>query len=322
MILSIITTIYRRPEEIDPFFERMYTQKNKNFELIVVVDTNVFGQMEKLQKWSKKFKNKMKIAYNTKRQGRTKSNLDGIKMASGEYTLFISTSDEIKRFEGVDEIITSLKKIGSPDILEFPATFRGVTRWNSDLRIKAPTMVEIEKKPIVIAKTMPFALNKIYKTELLVDAASQYAGAELNTRFSIELLYQFLNKHAKTFATVNKRIIKTYVAKESVSFNPMRLSRQLIKNIAQAEMVNSEYLQEITYATLYSVAIFLPIFTIAYKNNVMFNKLFEQISKMYDKDLKTVLITNKYLLKNDREAIWLSAKRTKTELKKSIKDFR
>ncbi len=322
MKLSIITTIYRRPAEIDPFFEKMYAQKNKNFELIVVVDTNVYGQMEKLQKWSKKFKNKMKIAYNTKRQGRTKANLDGIKMASGEYILFISTSDEIKRGDGVEEIINSLKKVGSPDILEFPATFRGVIRWNSELRVKAPSIIEIEKKPAIIAKTMPFTLNKVFRTELLVNTAKQYSGTELNTRFSIELLYQFLDKHAKTFATVNKRIVKTYVSKESVSFNPIRLSKQLIKNIAQAEMSTSVYLQEMTYATLYSVAIFLPIFTIAYKNNVMFNKLFEQISKMYDKDLKTLLITNKYLLKNDREAIWLSAKRTKTELKKSLKEFR
>ena len=54
----------------------------------------------------------------------------------------------------------------------------------------------------------------------------------------------------------------------------------------------------------------------------MLNKLFDQINKMYDKDFKTLLITNKYLLKNDMEAIWLSAKRTKTEIKKSIKDFR
>ena len=249
MKLSIITTIYRRPGEIDPFFERMYTQKNKSFELIVVVDTNIFGQMEKLQKWSNKFKNRMKIIYNTKRQGRTKANLDGIKAASGEYTFFISTSDALKRFEGIDDILTGLKKTEFPDILEFPATFRGVTRWNAELRIKQPVSIEIKDKPSIIAKTLPFSLNKIYKTKPLLKAVEEYTGIELNTRFSIELMYQLLDKRAKTYATITERIIKTYVSKESVSFNPVRIAKQSIKNVTHLDVASATHLQELTYAT-------------------------------------------------------------------------
>ncbi|CAM9126745.1 glycosyltransferase [Mycoplasma marinum] len=321
MKISIITNIYRYAEEIDAFFERFYTQNNQNFELVVTVETNTSGQLEKIQKWAEKFENKMKIIYNTKRQGRSKSQRDAIKVATGEYALFICTSDEIKRTDGIDEIIKALDKTNKPDILEFAASFRGVKRWNTNLSIKALTATEIEKRPAFIAKTLPTLANKVVRTDLMLAATSRCNQNEINSKFAIEWMYMFLIYEAKTFATVNKRIVKTFFRRNSVSFNPIRISNQLLRIISQFENNDNKYIQELTYASLYSNAIFLPIFTLAYKNKVMFDKLYDQLTKIFDKDLKNALSVNKYLLKNNREAIWLSARRTKTEIKKTVKDF-
>ncbi len=320
MKLSIAVPIFRRTEEINSFFERMIKQDSKEFEMVVIIDTNANDQFSKVIPWVKKFGDRCKLIFNTKRRGYSKSIATAFRSSRGEYVWTITTSDKVKAITGVKDLIRDIEKSNNPDVLEFPLQFRGVIRWNPDLRIQSTKATLVSNKPDFIAKTMPTIFNKVFKKDLVISALKLKPYKEMNSRFVFEILYISLLRKDISFSTTKNHVTKTYIDKNSNSFNPSRLMAQWKSIFTICDLYENHYHDELYYASLYHQTVMIGKFTVNYKTKVMFEKYWKMLLHFYEKtsDNKE---SNKYILSNTIESNLISSIKTKAELKKALKEL-
>ncbi len=321
MKLSIILPIYKRANEIKSFLREISKQNSKDFEVVIVLDTNRENSLNEILPWVKKMGDRINLIFNTKRRGYSNAVSTAIKSAKGEYILSISTSDKIQSNTGISTIISEIKNANNPDILEFPLQIRGGLKWNAIQRISVPKSKSIKSKPECIAKTMPVIFNKVFKKEVVTRALVVKPYKEMNTRFIFEVLYAKLICHDEiTFATSNQKVVQTYISKQSSKFSPTTLSR-LWKSVFALSGVNDQkYFSELLYASLFHQVVIMSKIVYSYKIDIMIQKNWKNIQNFYKKYEKEIN-SNPYILIKNKESILLQELKNPSELKKVLKEF-
>ena len=276
MKLSLITPIYKGSKFLERYLEKMSVQTDKNFEMVLVVDTNNDDTLRVIQEFKPKFKKRLKLIFNSKRYSRTAAINLGCKYASGKYSMIMSSQNSFndKFVENALEMIREKKT----DIIEFRAKFSSPIKFDGKIRKKFNQSTLIEDNPDINAYTFPLDFNKIFKTETLIQSSKYKLPVHYNSRYSIDATYLTLLV-AKTYSTSSKSLV---ISKSKISnnFNPLKMIRQweALTKLVQ-DYISFENLDSYTYAQYYSEVVFMSALIKVSKNKVIEKKFNDKFKK-------------------------------------------
>ena len=117
MRFSILVPVYNVEKYLSECLDSIIKQSFSDFELICVNDGSTDGSLDILQSYAKK-DSRIKIL-TKQNQGLLWARRDAIKIASGEYVLFIDSDDKYHDPDVLKRINDSLLKHANPDLLIF-----------------------------------------------------------------------------------------------------------------------------------------------------------------------------------------------------------
>lgn len=93
VLISIIMPIYNAEEYLDDSIQSILSQKEDNYELLLIDDGSVDNSLKIIKKYEKENKNIRVIS--RKNKGILKTRLEGIENAIGEYIMFVDADDRL-----------------------------------------------------------------------------------------------------------------------------------------------------------------------------------------------------------------------------------
>lgn len=225
MKLSIIVPIYKEAKKLRHYLEQLEVQTSNDYELILVIDTLKEDSLKEVDAFLEAYpqvKENFKLIFNSKRTGRTSAIRDGIKNATGDYTVLMSNTDVFgKGF--VENVIQIAQKYKS-DIIEFKPTMKSPIKFEGKIRKIYKPETKIDENSDILAFTYAFDFNKIYKTSILKNSSQFLFTYPVNSRYSIELIFKALIV-AQTYSSIDKELV-LYKSEISENFNPLKQIRQ------------------------------------------------------------------------------------------------
>ena len=310
MKLSIITPIYKGTQFLPKFFERLAEQTNKNFELVLVVDTNNQKPLNYLEKYKEKIKGEIKLVFNSKRCGRTNALAKGVEVATGDYSIILSASNRFNE-ESVDQLLKLIKE-KKTDVIEFRSRFWSPIRYKGKIRKKFTKSTNIKDDKSVLAYTQPFEFNKIFKTSVLDEVVKMPAfNKRLNSRYSIELVFKALI-NAKTYSTSNLKIIRSK-KDDGILFNPLKLHREWEEMLSKDEF--KKYFEELNYNQYFTYKVIYVGYLGVLKNKTLSNKFEIEFNKTFKEKNNNFYEANQYYIRKNRESTLLKMYKGKKTLK-------
>ena len=320
MKLSIIVPVFKKEKELKKLLTKMTEQTSKDFQLVLVVDTNKENVLETIEGYKTKLKSKIKVVFNSSRSGRASATRDGAKVATGLYSIIMSSSDVIKK-TFVEESIKLIEK-SKADIIEFNATFKEPIKFDGKIRLSVPKKTMLADRKEIVAYSYFLDFNKFIKTSVLKKTVTLVESTELNSRYSIDLSAKIFSV-ATSYANAKKTLV---VSKSpiQVSYNPLKLIKQweeLLRVIERGILIDN-YKSEVSYAAYSLGAIFLFSLTAASKNKVLTKKLIASHKKLMEGPLSNFFETNQYMMKKTYEAKLLQIKSSPAAMSKLYKEMK
>ncbi|AEC45684.1 glycosyltransferase [Mesomycoplasma hyorhinis] len=90
MMLSIFLPIYNKNQNLEQILEKFVKQTDKDFELVLSLNSPSEQQLIALDKFKKSFKNQVIILINDKNKILSEQILDMVLLSSGEYFVYIA----------------------------------------------------------------------------------------------------------------------------------------------------------------------------------------------------------------------------------------
>ncbi len=318
MKLSIITPVFKESKRLDKFLLKISSQKSKDFELILIVDSNADNTLETIDKHRRDIKGNLRIIFNSKRNSRFKSICQGAKIAKGKYSLILSTRNEFTPSLVGDVIqIYESKKT---DIIEFNATFSSPIKFQGKIRKQFRTSADIKSTPEIIARTYPFDFNKIFKTKILAEVSKTNIPVNFNSRYSIDITYLSLNI-AKTYSTSSRTLVKSRVNSSS-EFNFIQFTKHfdsIVDLIIKSS--NPESIDKYLYAQYFTEVIFVSPLVKSSRNRVLIKKFNERFKKRSETKYANLLDINHYLVSMPKEKSVLLSHTAISSMHKAYKEL-
>lgn len=117
---SIIVPIYNCEKHLNECITSVLNQKNKNFELILVNDGSKDNSLNICKNFKEKYRNI--IIKNQKNQGVSVARNNGIKIATGEYIMFLDADDYLSDENSILTLEKKLQK-NKPDVLLYKMNY-------------------------------------------------------------------------------------------------------------------------------------------------------------------------------------------------------
>lgn len=193
MKLSIIVPVYNSEKTIEKCLKTLSKQTLDEIEIIIINDGSTDKSSSIIEKYAKKFPNKIKYI-NRENKGIGFTRNEGIKIASGEFLGFVDSDDfvALNMFEKLYKKAITEKA----DIAICNYTIVNDSNNQSKVFVNIPNNTSLQVKPEII-NSIDFApWNKIYKKELFNDIY-----------FPEKLKYEDLNTIIKVFSKA-KKIVK------------------------------------------------------------------------------------------------------------------
>ena len=298
MKLSIITPAYNDEKGLEKFLSLISKQTSKDFELILVVDSNKDGLLSVVQEFRKVLKKKLILIYTAKRSSRDYAINHAFEISTGDYSIVIDIDDEFPKTLVAKSLEIAKQK--DTDIIEFKAPMISPIKYEGKLRKPYHKSTIIADSPEIYAMTHPFGFNKLIRTSITKDMSSFKFASSLNSRYSIDITYKAL-RIATTYSTCSSKLVSSK-SKMRSSVNPMWLIKQwnsLIKTFAQTS--NEDMTPRLRYAQYYSEVVFLSAISKSTKNKVLIKKFNDKMKKQKDSIFKNILSENIYAHTNKTE---------------------
>lgn len=296
MKISIVVPIYGGAEKLLKLLRHLSNQGPNDFEVVLVIDTNKEKTLSIINDFTKSIKN-LKVVFNTKRVGRSVALKQGIKIASGEYTILANTSIVLHK-DSMKELNNLVDKFNGTDIIEFKPAFKSPIKTKGNIRKRFIKPVNISERPEVIAYANPFTMFRLVRTQVLESTLIKHSLAPLNSNYSINSTYISLI-NAKTFVNslTSPFVINSKLRK---NFNPPKMIRQWKRMISFIEDHYPEFNQEIHYAYYYALSVYISALTKVSRNKITSKKVKEEFTRFINET--NFFKTNKYILSNLKEA--------------------
>ncbi len=198
-LISVIIPVYNVEKYLLKCLDSVSSQTYKNIEIIVVNDGSTDNSLDILSKYAKK-ENRLLII-NQKNQGLSGARNSAIKIAKGEYLIFLDSDDYIKK-ELIEEVYGKILKEDA-DIAIY-----GYDKINEDGTLIArpdfgDNLFEHKEaiKKILSLAISPMACNKMYKKSLFVENHIYYPLRKLHE--DIGTTYKLFWNAKKIISTSN-----------------------------------------------------------------------------------------------------------------------
>ena len=276
MNLSFIVPSYMGEKYIPKFFDRLSNQTNKDFEIIFIIDNSkTKTSLEFLQKLKEKHTNSIKILFNSKRQKRLTSIIQGINHAKGKYITICSTHDNIENT--FVEKITKVIKEKSPDVIEFKFQY---LKFKSIPVLRSPKDILINSKTdySVIANTIPFDFNKVIRASI-ARKVGEGSFVDGGSRFDFSFIFNVMIQ-SKTYYAIDEVFKHTQVFNTSL-LNPRRMMKIIDDNIKQCDIENNKpYWDAVLFLFWNTLAIYQMQALVISKKTLPTSNLFLSLNKM------------------------------------------
>ena len=240
--ITIIVPVYNSEKYISRCIDSILNQSFKDYELLIINDGSKDGSLKIIKDYEKKDK-RIKVI-DQKNMGVAKTRNKGIKLASGEYIMFIDNDDYIEN----DYLKTYYDAIKDTD---YDIVMGGYKRKDEDGNIVQQLAITKENewsKYIVVA---PWA--KIYRKNFLIDNKIEYFSYKIGEDVYFNLIAYSNSKNIKV---INNTDYIWFFNKESVSNTSQRglndevdilvLLDKLIKKIDLNNKYNAYYIDRYT----------------------------------------------------------------------------
>ena len=291
MNLSFIVPSYMGEKHIPRFFDKLKNQTNKDFEIIFIIDNaKSKTSLNFLQKLKTKYKDEIKILFNTKRQKRLTSIIDAINYASGEYIAICSTHDSIENnfVEKVNHIINK----ESPDVIEYKfqyLKFKSIPLLNTPKK----KLIKLKKDYSVIANTIPFDFNKVIKKSV-AKKAGKLTYVDGGSRFDFSFIFNVMTLSDSYYA-LDLVLKHTQIFNNSL-LNPRRMMKIINSNIKDYKINSSkEEFDSILFFSWNALAIYQMQALVLSKKTSPLSNLFLALSKMvFHPEYRVAVASNPY----------------------------
>ena len=319
MKLSIITPVYDNGKELEKFLSLVSKQTSKDFELILVVDTNKGKTLNVVQEFRRVLKKNLILIYTAKRSSRDYAINQAFEVSTGDYTIVLDIEDEFPKTFVAKALEAAKQK--DTDIIEFKAPMASPIKYSGKLRKAYPKSVKIADNPEIYAMVHPFGFNKLIRTSVTKEMPSFKVSSLLNSRYSIDLTYKAL-RIATTYSTVSANLVISK-SKMTREINPMWMVKQwdsLSKIFIQTS--NESTSSRIIYAQYYSEVVFMTAIARATKNKIVIKKLNDKIKKQKETIFKNILSENVYAHTSKVENLTLSRFTSVSTMHKAHKEIK
>ncbi len=249
MKYSIIIPVYNVEKYLKRCLDSLVGQSYENIEIIAVDDGSKDNSLNILQEYEKKYKNI--IVVSQKNQGSFMARTNGIKIATGDYCLFVDSDDWINNdtIEKINRYITEYKNV---DIIKFRFVYEPSKKIQTEYSKNNHILSEEEKKEIyrdlLLTTKYNNLCNEVFKRKLysvdnlILDRRISY-GEDLLVNLNI--FYR-----AKKIVLINDPLYHYLLNDDSITHKvtPDNIARNITDNIA----VNKERLN---YIKKYNVSI-------------------------------------------------------------------
>ncbi len=264
MQLSILVPVYKQAKVLRKFLNAMQHQDAQDFEIVIVLDSNIENNLAVLDSFRLFFKNRIALVYNTRRIGRTKALQEAIEKASSEYVLITSSSNFFAR-DAVSQLLKLIKNKPA-DIIEFRAPMRSPISFKGKIRQNQPQQVNLVDRPEVVAYSYPFDFNKIYRREILSNSSLEAEIRQtVNSRFAINFFLSAWGK-ARTYVNSDLKIVRLRNDLFS-EVTPLSIAKQWVEwRKAFEKNGPAKYAAELDYLSFYHLSVILAGFVTATDN--------------------------------------------------------
>lgn len=291
MRFSIIVPVYNIENYIDKCIESILGQTYNDYEILIIDDGSTDNSLEKCSELSKKC-TKIKVIHQ-KNGGLSNARNTGIKIAQGEYLMFLDGDDFLKDKECLKNISIRLDQTDHPDVLQYKMIYY-YEQNNNFIELKEIDNIVCNKNSKVeFLNTMisngtfsVSACDKIVKRELVINN---------NLLFNEEITSEDIDWSLKLYLHVDTIVtlsMPIYVYRQSrmgsITYNPNKKSINSIKYII-------EFWTKFNYQDIKIKEIYLNY--LAYQYTILLTIINK---KNCDKNLKKEIYSYKYLLQYDR----------------------
>jgi len=165
MKLSVIVPVYNTGKYLPKCLDSILNQSLKDIEIIVVNDESPDNSVEIIEKYRKKYKDKI-VFIDKKNGGQGSARNVGIKKARGEYIGFVDSDDFIEPTMYEEMYNTAIKN--NSDIV-----ICNLSDYYEKSNNKKDVFLNLNNNPSIneaIIKSVPSVVNKIYRKELLQES--------------------------------------------------------------------------------------------------------------------------------------------------------
>lgn len=247
--ISVIVPAYNAEKYIEKCIDSIIDQTFDDFEIIVVNDGSKDGTLNLLNAYKKKFPELIKVI-DQKNQGLSMTRNNGIKVADGDYLIFVDSDDYIK--PDMLEVLYNKAVSGGFDVVAsdvdciYPDKTMliksGITEDKKDL--------SIEDRKNLFFGVYPTVWNKIYKREIFDNEDLFF---EPGIWFEDVLFYHKLIVNINSIGFVNKSFYQyvqnlgsiTYTYSEKLG--DMKFVMDTIVNYYKKQEIFDEYKSELEY---------------------------------------------------------------------------
>lgn len=294
MLISFIIST----RNVSPTFERTFKsimdQKNKNFEVILVLDRTIAENSKanfgKDIFWAN---SNVKLVLNNSVQGISTSYNIAINVAKGEYIKFVNEGDLLE-LDFVDEIQKTVAEHANDklDIIEYTAKLAGMADADADTvtYLERNHVYDLETQSEPIAYINLTIYNKIYRTKLLQVYLFKFRRF---VRFDALFTYKVLTRVKKYLHIGREKPLET-IQIEKVEYSVFDTVNQWIHifNYYRRMGKFKEYKDELNYA-YFKCTLHIWLWTIKqYEDKALLKKVVDYVNKKFVNKMDEFIQTN------------------------------
>ncbi|MBU4691099.1 glycosyltransferase family A protein [Mycoplasma zalophi] len=310
MKLNIIIPLYNPTESIKTTLSNLLEQKNKNFNLHIIIDNPSSEHLEEIYEIRNLFENKnFLITINSKHQSINKVIYEALLDSNEEYSFIFYPDTEINS-NWVENILNVLNK-NKVDVVETRAMYRGYVKHDEKIKPLENKIYNLSKNENPVVFSSPVMFNKVVKTNLLTEMFTNWKTFKsANREYSIDINYSILLSANTYFYTSEIETYNWNYTTQNINIKSLKNEWKLLQPLFEKKYSNLELWE---FCKFYNYQIFVAGYLgyIKYWKMRLLGKnlnlkgikdaLVEQLENIYKN--KEVYQNNKYIMSTSLQSL-------------------
>ncbi len=164
--VSVIVPVYNVGEYIDQCMESICGQTYRELEILVMYDESADDSLERLRCWSKRDK-RIRLVINNERKGLGAARNKGLRMASGDYVVYVDSDDWLKE-DFIETLYRAIEETGADYVSSIGYFEADSEKIEKTTTLPAGTYTGDLGRIMVLLGEAPVVWKKIFNREWLL----------------------------------------------------------------------------------------------------------------------------------------------------------